>query len=1037
MPTYNNNYIIYQASAGSGKTYNLALEYIYLCLKHYPADTYAHIMAITYTNKAVEEMKSRILKFFTLLAQGKNETLLQNIAQKFENDNITIQNTDIQLRSKYILNRIHHHYNDFCICTIDSLFQRIARTFATELNLPRNAQIELSTDSIIKDIVAQLLSQIGHDEHITRTLAGYLNKQKEEQKSPNMVEETLRKNGKQLFSEQAMRSISMLEQLNADNFADIDKDIREKRKQHKDNIKKEIAALALLISNNDIECKDFRNGSRSYIGAIVGKQLDLNDIADKCKKTLNDINNDELYAKSLVQSKKDSINSIKAELYAIFTTLEQETRLALSLDIIYKNFHAISLLHEMNAIKEEIADKNQLVHISEAGKRIGILLQQEGDYIFQHLGSRYYYFFIDEFQDTSTLQYNNMFPMLHNAVSGSIDNHNNETGKVYFFGDEKQSIYRFRNGDVHNMLALTDPRSGAKIIPLQTNYRSLGHIIRFNNAYFSHYAHHEYELIRNIYRRPEQHTHLYDNLGLVSISVIPHSFPQETPEDIKDKSTNDHTCEICLNKIISAKEHGYQYGDIAVIVRYNKEGAMIAEYLLKHNINIISADALQLKNNADIQFLLALIQYVQQPENELSKLIILHHIATAQNIELNNILPLAKKDIEGFLTEKYPQWNKAYTTHLNLYQKVEYFVQLFALDNNSPYILTFLEHVNKFYHQRRYGRHRFMEYWEQNDTALSCPYDPQAVRIITAHSSKGLEFPVVIYPKTKASSSKREEEWVSVPSSLNILLPSAYISLSKDAGHSVFEQERNENEELKIMDSLNVDYVVYTRAMHRLHIITTDKDKDISAFVSSPDFPMQKEENNNILQYTYGTADILKDILPSQPHNESIILHATGRSPYSLHTHRQNNAENTPEQLWGNKVHEYMAMIQYPKDLPIVLQRIQNTTWLSPEEKMQLTLTIQAVFTAENEPLLFGSHHAVVKNEVEIWESQQNVLRIDRLVLQGRKAGIIDYKTGSFKQEYIEQVNKYAEKITEMGYEVVNKTLIFIQKDGTSKLYAC
>ncbi len=1043
MPKYNNNYIIYQASAGSGKTYNLALEYIYLCLKHFPNDTFSHIMAITFTNKAVEEMKSRILKFFTLLAQGKDEILLQNIIQKFKNNNITIQNTDIQLRSKYIINRIHHHYNDFCICTIDSLFQRIARTFATELHLPHNAQIELSTDSIIKDIVSQLLSQIGHNEHITRSLAGYLNKQKEEQKSPDMVEDALKKNGKQLFSEQAIQYIDLLETLNAEDFTDIDKNIKIQRELHKNNIKKEITSLALLFSNNNIDCKDFKGGLRSGLGALVCKyshtDIDISDMAEKCKKIFNNIHNDELYTKSLAQSKKDCINSIKAELHAAVATIEQETRLALSLNIIYKNFHAISLLHEMNAIKEEIADKNQLIHLSEAGKRIGILLQQEGDYIFQHLGSRYYYFFIDEFQDTSTLQYNNMLPLLQNAVAGSINSSDNETGKVYFFGDEKQSIYRFRNGDVHNMLALTNPLSGAAIIPLQTNYRSFGNIIRFNNAYFSRYGSHEYALISNIYHQPEQCTHHHNDLGWVSISLLFCNTPEDAPEYIKNEAADELMCEVCLNKIISATQQGYQYGDIAVIVRKHKDGFMIAEFLLKHNINIISADALQLKNNADIQFLLALIQYVQQPQNELHKLTILHYIACRQKLALNLILPMAKKDIESFITEQYPLWNREHAARLNIYQKVEYFVQLFAMDKNSPYILTFMEHVNKFYNQRRYGRHQFMEYWEQNDITLACPYNPQAVRIITAHSSKGLEFPVVIYPKTKSQTHKGEEKWVSVPPSLNIKLPSAYISLSNDAANSEFKQEKLENEELKYMDNLNVEYVIFTRAMHQLHIITTDKDEDILTFVSSPNFPMHKDENSKyyILHYTYGQADIPSELLPATPHNNSIILHTPKHTPYSLHTHHTPHEENSPEQLWGNKVHEYLAMIRYAQDIPTVIQHIHNTTWLNEEEKQKLTQSVQAVFTPENKVLLFGNDNAIIKNEVEIWENHQNVLRIDRLIIQGDKAGIIDYKTGSFKQEYIEQINKYAEKISEMGYEVANKTLIFIQKDGTSTLHSC
>ncbi len=1039
---YNKNYIVYRASAGSGKTYNLALEYVYLCLKSKDKLLYTHIMAITFTNKAVGEMKRRILDFFSALSSLSDEELLNNLLEKFQKDNITISTQEIQNRSKQILQNIYHDYNNFCVCTIDSLFQRIARSFSLEMQLPANASIELNSKTIINNIVDILLQRIGKDKDVTAILSDFIQKRLEENATWN-IESNLKNIAVNIFSEQAIGPLNMLKQFNSDDFQAISHKIRQQLKAYKKQIKEIGTRLLALISDNKIECKDFKGGTKSGIGKLIVELNNAEDIQEdyvtKLTIPIKHAQENTLYAKSLTPDKQNLINNIAPDIIILVQEVYNIAQLTYTLSLIYKNFHSVALLHQFNAIKEEIYNSRQLVHISEAAKRIGELLNQSEEYLFEHLGNKYYYFFIDEFQDTSKLQYQNLSPLLKNAVSGSIGLNTDKTGKVYFFGDEKQSIYRFRNGDISNMITLTNENSGAEIRPLNTNYRSMGRIIEFNNKYFTRFAHDNNELIQYIYQNVEQQVKPANkDKGCVSISAIKDlkKDPSMTIADA-NKLVAELFCNECQHKIEQAVNDGFAYNDIAILVRTAKHGMMIAKHLLKNGIHVMSSDMLYLKNNADIQFLLNLIQYVDQPQNELNKLVILYYIAQKQGLSPNEILFLAKKDITPFLTQYYPQWDINHIVSLNLYQKTEYFIHLFNMDSNSPHILTFLNFVSQFYYQRRYGRHQFMEYWQDADLKLASPNSKDAVRIITAHSSKGLEFPVVIYPKMDSNKhNKQNSMWVDIPSQLNLELPVTYIQNSKNLVNSLFTAEKEKEDTLSDMDILNLEYVVFTRAIHRLHIICRKDNEEaidnISKYLDTDSKDMQcNDEDMYFTRYQYGELEKYTDNKKEEDKDKPVLLKVPDiNSSYKLHIPYSDIHENTPEEQWGTTVHAYLAQLQYPQDKETVLRQIADSS-LSAAEKEKLTAIILSVCHPDYHHIIFGDDRSVIKTEVEIWQNENQSLRLDRLILNGKSACIIDYKTGLPNHEYENQINEYAEKIAQIGYTVTGKTLLYIHKDGS------
>ena len=485
------SFIIYEASAGSGKTFNLAKEYIKLCLTHFDKDEflYRKILAITFTNKAVNEMKERILAFLKSLADGVEDDLLSLLAEDIDRQKIAV-------RAKRILTHIHHDYSNFSIYTIDSFFQRIVQSFAVDLKIPLNHRLELSDEVILSQAVDLLLSKLGHDKNITEAVLNFSFSNIDDEKSWN-IERELAKIGKQIYKETAIQYLKKLECMELSDFVDAIKELKSETAVLEKKIRQFGQDACDIITGAGLNFDDFYQGKRG-IGEWFRKKAEGNlDYPSEKSYVVKAVNEDLWYSKT--SSNINAIESITSTLRDCTFDIINLLREYNLLRAIHKNIYPVALLNEIRFIASQIQWTEGVMHISENNVRIAENIQNElVPFIFERIGDRFSYLFIDEFQDTSVLQWQNLLPIVIEAISSQT--FDNESGKAILFGDAKQAIYRFRGGDVGQFVALPNIAGVPKneIVQeredaltrnfhkyhLATNWRSKKEIIEFNNAFF-------------------------------------------------------------------------------------------------------------------------------------------------------------------------------------------------------------------------------------------------------------------------------------------------------------------------------------------------------------------------------------------------------------------------------------------------------------------------------------------------------------------------------------------------------------------------
>lgn len=1036
------SFSIYNASAGSGKTYTLSKEYIKILLKSSSNEAYRKILAITFTNKAVEEMKTRII--FYLLEFSKEETsdkaadLLKDVAKETGLSIATIKE-----KSKVIIKSIIHNYTAFDISTIDRFTLKIIKSFSHELNIPLDFDISLETDLLMQEAIETVISKAGEDEELTKLLLDFSRNKTDDDKNWDITFDLLAASSL-LTNEDSKHELKDYENKTIADFVETKKVIVGQIEKYK----KLASALAqeslTLIKDNGIAIESFsRKTFPNHLIKIMEGNLPPSDI--------NKFSEVEQVQINKTAKDKGLIEGILPNILQKLQLAYKEYQNVFLLEAFNKNIYPLSLLNSINKEFRKIQTDQNILSISEFNEIINKEIQnQPAPFIYEKMGDRYRHFFIDEFQDTSVLQWKNLIPLVDNALSSE---ENGVAGTLMLVGDPKQAIYRWRGGKAEQFISLSkeeNPFSNKdkETIVLDTNYRSYSQVIDFNNDFFrfisSKLENPDYV---DLYLNNSHQNKTNKNGGYANISFIDTSDNAEVNEEEEDDDKNTKYLKQTLLTIEKVLKNGFQYKDMVLLTRTKSNGVLLANYLTENEIPILSSETLLIQNATEVKLIINVLKYINNKFDADAKFNMLYYVAKyLQSSEaihdlINHNLHVSEENLKIAL-EKYDvsiDFNAC--RKKSLYEVVEIIVSAFIKQKaNNSYVQYFLDLVLERHIKAQSSIADFIDYWERTGYKKSIPSPDgnNAIKIMTIHKSKGLEFPVVIYPFANDNYSKnnRNKLWVPLENK-NINFNKVLIDNKKDVLNysddaSKIYQEKNQEE---ILDNINVLYVAFTRAVEQLYVISEikiNKNGDLPNTLSSniiEYLQFNKNFNENQLEYEFGNPikvskneEVIANLDEIQVVQHKIKTSAIKIAQKEALMWGTIQAEAIE---FGNTLHEILSYIKTSEDVEKAIT-ISLEKGLINQLQVNIIKEVINLIVNHSELEKFYAKDTKIYNETSIIDENKSTFIPDRISIKNNKAYLLDYKTGVPKESHKHQIEKYETVLEKMGYLVQEKVLVYL-----------
>ena len=1040
------SFSIYDASAGSGKTYALVKEYLKIILVAPKNDAYRNILAITFTNKAVHEMKSRIVGSLSEFAKDepsqKAQDLMQDLTKETE-----LSIFQIKTKSQQIIKHIIHNYAAFDISTIDKFTHKVIRAFALDLGLQMNFEVSLESDNLLTEAVDALIAQAGEDETLTKLLIDFTMEKTDDDKSWDISREIFEV-GKLIQNENNREEISYFTGKTIAQFLDI----KNKLAEASQVLEKENAVLAQnalqLLDKKGIDVNSFPYG-------MFPKHLDYiatNDIKQ---------NNHKFETAESIKIKKGSkdqhlIEQIIPELVSFLAVIYGNIEKVNFYRAFLKNITPLTLLNTISQELKKIQEDQNFLSIAEFNSLIHKEIQnQPAPFIYERLGERYRHFFIDEFQDTSEMQWQNLIPLIDNATSSEIDG---EKGTLMIVGDPKQSIYRWRGGKAEQFIELSksyNPFNNPEksIQHLDKNYRSYSQIIDFNNRFFQMLSHKfENEDYKDLY---ENHSYQKSNSktgGYVNISFLPIIEKDTDSEEEEELNKMDLYVRATLKTILEVRQKGFKFSDIAVLVRHNKNGTEIANYLVEQGIPMLSSESLLIKNATEVRFILHFLRYLKNNKDTESKAYFLEYLArnNREKMPIHDFILAGMKmnevDFEEWLTAFGISLSFSDIRKKSLYEAVETIIKaVLTSKRNTAYIQHFLDIVLERDVRNNAGINDFLEYWDKSSDKfkIPSPEGSDAVQIMSIHKSKGLEFPVVIFPFAEENYSlqKKDKLWISADQE-EFGLPKVLIDNSKavEGFGTAAKATYIEKSQEQLLDNINVLYVALTRAEEQLYVISSlfkaNKEGNYPNNMASFFIEYLAKASNfdeTQLEYDFGNSERISPETKAQKEFKAIpqvaeILDSKNikiaqRESMMWGTHQQEAIE------YGNVVHEVLSFVETKKDVDLAITKAIEAGLITVNQKEVVCKTIQEIVNHSELSICFEEGNQVL-NEQTIIQKEGKTIKPDRMVLtKNKEVYLLDYKTGLHHTKHQLQLENYQNAIELMGYKVLKKLLIYIGEE--------
>lgn len=1038
-------FTIYNASAGSGKTFTLVKEYLLLLFASKKPDTYRNILAVTFTNKAVAEMKSRIVESLHAFSQEECPKKYE-VMKKMLCEELNLSPDDVKFRARRILKSIIHNYASFEVSTIDGFTHRVLRTFAKDLDLPLNFEVELNTAEILQEAVDKLIAKAGKDKVLTKVLVSFALGKADEDKSWDIsrdlfsIAELLTKETNQPF-------LQLLRNRKLEDFTVLETNLKKEVKRHEENVLRIAEAFFGLLETNGLNEEDFtRKSCPNFFRKLVDGKFDVKFDAG----WQANLDSAPLYPKKASAHAQETLDRLQPEIVDLYQGTKQHLTQLEFLKAVQKNITPLSLLSAIQNEIELIKKERSLVLISEFNATIGKSVKdQPAPFIYERLGERYQHYFIDEFQDTSELQWQNLIPLIDHALSSGEAEE--DWGSLTLVGDAKQSIYRWRGGKAEQFMALCKEEArpfGQKqcVEILPRNFRSSKQVVDFNNDFFkfssSCFSNLEH---RNLFEETSAQDPVSQEGGYVNLSFIEAENAAEEMEVYPQK---------VLEIIRDLEQRQVPKSDVCVLTRTAKEGVAIANVLSEEGIPIISYQSLLVKRSPEVQFIIAVLQFALDGTDKNLKLELLEYLLEHQ-LELEDEYKFLVERLE-LKEQRFFDSLKPYGINFSLgpviekslYEAVEHIIREFGLVKDShAYLQFFLDFVYEASQGDHAGLFAFLELWEQKKDNLSivAPKSREAVQIMTIHKAKGLEFPIVIYPFANGNIEDvaRESLWISLPEAVQGNIPIGYLGASQkmknwgEEAAALYEELCCQSQ----LDALNVLYVALTRPVQQLYVVSKmeldKKGNESSNKLSGLFISYLKARGiwDGSSEYEFGNRETYEheevpEINSFQP--EEFFTSPTEANGISIITKAALLWDSKQEKAIekGHLIHDIFASINNVDDVAPMLERAKENGLFKYEEEEEVRKTVLEVLE-HSELKGFFTGESQNYNERDIISGDGSILRPDRLNFNGEKVSILDYKTGSPSSNHHEQVKGYAAVLVEMGYTVEDKLLVYINEAVT------
>ena len=934
---------LYKASAGSGKTYTLAYEYIRLLLTGRRADTHRHILAVTFTKKATAEMKERILKEIYLLSTDPDHS---PYTERLQTD-IHLSAEQISQRATDCLHAILQDYTRFAVLTIDSFFQQVVRSFAREVGLSAQYDIELDSEGVVNRAVDDLIFAMNH-------------------------------------------------------------------RQTTDELRSWLHSFALDNVEN-LQAWDPRENTKQLSQQLFTEQLQAR--LDDLRTLLTD--------KDLLVRYRETLQAIPAD----------DKRARNTADAILQNLNTLGLLSDVweqiqRTNREEkrlpIAQINSLLH--------RIIDDTDSPFIYEKLGTWLQHYMIDEFQDTSAMQWHNLRPLVHEADSNGRDN--------LIVGDIKQSIYRFRNSDWHQLQQVASEFPSCRQPLMDTNYRSARTIVETNNQLFQQYV--DWldrtlskdrklpsglgQAVRDAYATLRQKARKQELCGRVQLRW----FEQDHKEDFLDRAD-----EAVLELLDQLRARGYRMGQIAMLVRKGDEAARIANCLLRHGYDVQSQDGLLIGSHPAVQVLILLLRLTIAPDDQVAATRLRRAVAEQRYADSPTLATRFTLSDEPLFT---PEQTEAIRQAelLPLYEQVQALItglELHTWPYAAAYLTAFQDLIYAYSEQQTAETGTFLQYWERRAATASICSAPSenTIRVMTIHKSKGLEFEVVVLPYMNwaikpGNADSSHILWCQPTIPPFDALPLVPVTFTQRLKLSYFDREYADELLNIYIDNLNLSYVAFTRPVRELYGFGQVCPETKTAGPSPKNIGqllhllLREDEDFHELCFTRGeeqpyTPETQKaDPLAMPTVTRQARYHATPIGD-RLRLSTRGIRDELSLQDFGTLMHDWLSMITTYEDAEPQLKELmrQGRARAQDLERMQREWQHFRQLIADRDWFLGGYE---VLSERAILTAAGQTLRPDRVMLRDRHAIVIDYKFGQhIAPAHHDQVRDYMTQLSRMGYE--------------------